>query len=295
MPPMIERDVTAADGRTLRVVEDGDPSGVAVLRHNGTPGSRVLGRDEVATARAHGARLVSYDRPGYGGSDRHEGRTIADCAADVRAVAGALGIERLAVWGISGGGPHALACAAMLEDLVPAVAALASVAPFNTPGLDWLDGMGEDNHHEFGAVLESPAAARRLMKLARVAIGDGDPAAMREAMPSLLSDVDAAVFTGELAADMAAMMHVAMEPGVDGWLDDDLAFVADWGFDPMAIRTPVLVMQGREDRFVPYAHGEWLAAHLPSAEPRLYDTDGHLSLHANHGDELYDWLLERTR
>jgi pimeloyl-ACP methyl ester carboxylesterase len=292
---MTERDVTTADGRTLRVEEDGDPGGVAVLRHNGTPTSRVLGRDEVGTARAHGVRLISYDRPGYGSSDRHEGRRVADCASDVRAIAGALGIDRLAVWGISGGGPHALACAALLEDLVPAVATLASVAPFDTPGLDWLDGMGEDNHHEFGAVLESPAAGRRLMEVAREAIGHGDPAAMREAMLSLLSDVDATALTGELADDMAAMMRVGMEPGVDGWLDDDLAFVTDWGFDPVAIRTPVLVMQGREDRFVPYAHGEWLAAHVPSAEPRLLDRDGHLSLHANHGDELYDWLLERTR
>jgi pimeloyl-ACP methyl ester carboxylesterase len=292
---MIERDVISADGRTLRVVQDGIEDGVAVLRHNGTPTSRVLGRDEVATARAHGVRLISYDRPGYGGSDRHEGRTVADCAADVSAIADALEVDRLAVWGISGGGPHALACAALLEDLVPAVATLASVAPFHTPGLDWLDGMGEDNHHEFGAVLESPAAGRRLMEVAHEAIGHGDPAAMREAMLSLLSDVDATALTGELAEDMAAMMRVGMEPGVDGWLDDDLAFVADWGFDPTAIRTPVLVMQGREDRFVPYAHGEWLAAHIPSAEPRLLDGDGHLSLHANHGDELYNWLLERTR
>jgi pimeloyl-ACP methyl ester carboxylesterase len=290
---MSERDVTTPDGRTLRVVDDGDPDGVAVLRHNGTPTSRVLGRDEIVTARAHGVRLISYDRPGYGSSTRHEGRTVANCAGDVRAIAGELGIERLAVWGISGGGPHALACAALLEDLVPAVATLASVAPFDTPGLDWLEGMGEDNHHEFGAVLESPAAGRRLMEHARSAIGLGDPEAMRAGMLSLLSDVDAAVLTGELAADMAEMMRVGMEPGVDGWLDDDLAFVTGWGFDPAAIRTPVLVMQGREDRFVPSAHGEWLAAHIPSAEPRLLDRDGHLSLHANHGDELYDWLLER--
>jgi pimeloyl-ACP methyl ester carboxylesterase len=175
------------------------------------------------------------------------------------------------------------------------VAALASVAPWGAEGLDWLEGMGDDNHEEFGAVLQSADAGRALMEVVRPGLVDGDPEAMRKSMLSLLSDVDAAVLTGETAQDMAREMSLGVAPGVDGWLDDDLAFIAAWGFELERIRTPVLIMQGREDRFVPYAHGEWLAAHVAGAQTRLYDRDGHLSLHPNHGDELYDWLLEMMR
>ena len=145
----MERLVQAADGRTLAVEEYGDPGGRPVLVHNGTPNSRYLYQRVVADGAARGLRLIGYDRPGYGGSSAHPGRTVADCAADVRAICAALGVPRLATWGISGGGPHVLACAALLPDLVVAAASLASLAPYGVDGLDWYAGMGQENADDF--------------------------------------------------------------------------------------------------------------------------------------------------
>ncbi len=290
---MSDRDITTPDGRTLRVRDDGDPGGASVLAFFGTPGSRELPARAVAAPHDRGVRLVSYDRPGYGGSTRLEGRNVADCAADVRAIAGALGLERLGVWGISGGGPHATACAALLTGLVAAVGVLASPAPYGAPKLDWMAGMGEDNVQEFSAVLEGPAAGRALLEQMRPAILASDPQATVEAMQTLLSPVDAAAFTGEIAAELSASMAIGLADGVDGWLDDDLAFMSDWGFGLTQIRTPVLLMHGREDRFVPVAHGEWLAEAIPGVEARILDGEGHISMIENRLDELYDWLVER--
>src|SRR5260221_10564616 len=142
------RMIGTPDGRMLAVDEGGDASGVPVLVHYGTPGSRLLYEPHVRDAEERGIRLFSYDRPGYGGSSRDAGRTIASCAADVTAICDALGIDRFCVWGISGGGPHALATAALIPDRVAAAAALAPVAPFDAEGLDFYDGMGEQNIEE---------------------------------------------------------------------------------------------------------------------------------------------------
>src|SRR5581483_3132479 len=139
-PP--DRSVRTSDGRTLTVREAGDPAGVPVLLHNGTPGSGLLYEPHVRDAEEKGIRLFSYDRPGYGASSRKRGRSVADCAPDVEAVCDSLGVGRFCVCGISGGGPHALATAALLPDRVAAAASLASVAPFDAEGLDFLAGMG---------------------------------------------------------------------------------------------------------------------------------------------------------
>jgi pimeloyl-ACP methyl ester carboxylesterase len=152
--------VAAPDGRTLEVHDEGDPDGLPVVVHHGTPMSGLAYAPHVELAREQGIRLLGYDRPGYGGSTRHEGRNVADCAADVEAIGDALGLERFASWGISGGGPHVLACAALCDERLTAVASLAAVAPYEADGLDWLDGMGEGNHVEFGNALEGEDALR---------------------------------------------------------------------------------------------------------------------------------------
>ena len=153
------RTIATADGRALCIHDGGDPAGFPVLMHHGTPSSGFLYPVHDALAREQGIRLIGYDRPGYGGSTRNAGRSVADCAADVSAIADALGLERFASWGISGGGPHVLACAALCDDRLVAVASLAAVAPDDADGLDWLDGMGEENHVEFGKAREGEADA----------------------------------------------------------------------------------------------------------------------------------------
>lgn len=290
-----EHHLLTPDGRVLQVRESGALNGVPVLVHHGSPGSRLLYPRDVARAERQGIRLLSYDRPGYGGSTPHRGRTVADCADDVRAIAGWLGMERLAVWGISGGGPHAVACAALLPELVPAVAVLAGSAPWDAPGLDYFAGMGQLNVDDTKLMFEDPAAARAKCESDRLEMLATTPDELFEQLSTLLSPVDAGVFTGDVAEFLVETMRLGLTPGADGWWDDEVAFLAPWGFELDAIRTPVLLCHGRQDRFVPFAHGEWLSRQIPGVEAKLTDDDGHLTLTRRHLDEVHAWLLERVR
>jgi pimeloyl-ACP methyl ester carboxylesterase len=288
-----EHTISAPDGRRLRLLEDGDPDGVPVLVHHGTPSSRLLSRHTIADARERGIRLIGYDRPGYGGSDRHPGRSVADCVQDVRAIADALGIDRLLTHGGSGGGPHALACAALLGERVAAAATLASAAPYGVDGLDFTAGMGEDNLREFAATLKGPEALAPVLEELSAQMLAAGPEEVVAALQTLLSPPDRAVVTGELAEDMVASLHAAVAERRDGWMDDDLAFAKPWGFDVAAITVPVLLWQGRQDLMVPASHGEWLAAHVGNVEPHISDVDGHLTLAVTRRGEIFDWLLAR--
>jgi pimeloyl-ACP methyl ester carboxylesterase len=281
------------DGRTLAVEDAGDPAGRPVLVHNGAPNSRNLYGPNVADAAARGLRLLSYDRPGYGGSSPHPGRTVADCASDVRAICAALGIERLAMWGISAGGPHALACAALLPGLVTAVASLASPAPYDAEGLDYFDGMGQANVDDIKLALSDPEAARAKLEEDRQEFLAASAEDLAVGLKSLLSEVDAAAFTGATADYLVQAFRDGLAPGGEGWWEDGVAVFGPWGFDVAQIRVPVLVMHGRQDRFVPFAHGQWLAAHIPGAEARLLDSDGHVTLTENRVPEVHDWLISR--
>jgi pimeloyl-ACP methyl ester carboxylesterase len=286
-----ERDVRTPDGRTLRVAEAGDPAGTPILWLHGSPSSRLIDPATAARARERRIRLIGYDRPGYGGSDRCAGRNVADCAADVRAIASALGVPRLAVWGISGGGPHAAACAALLEGLVPAVAMLGSIAPYGAPKLDYYAGMGELNVEEIQLQLKDPDAARaRGIEERRELLAAG-PDAMLERWRSLLSPVDLAALTPEFGASVLAQIKEGLRPSDEGWWDDGVAHLSDWGFGLTQTRVPVLVVHGRHDRFVPFTHGEWLAQAIPTAEPMLLEDEGHISLLTNRLGEVEDWLL----
>ncbi|MDQ6819686.1 MAG: alpha/beta hydrolase [Actinomycetota bacterium] len=290
---VIEHQLLTRDGRALQVLERGDRNGRPVLVHNGTPNSRLLFDGDVARAERQGIRLICYDRPGYGGSTRQPGRTVADCAEDVRAIAAALEIERLAVWGISGGGPHAIACAALLPGLVPAVAVLASSAPWNAEGLEYFAGMGQMNVDDIRLMLEDPVAARAKCESDRQDTLALTPDGLVEYLSTLLAPVDAAVLTGELAQYFVDGWQSGLAPGSDGWWDDGVAELGPWGFELGSIRTPVLLCHGRQDRFVPFAHGEWLSRHIPGVQAELTDDDGHLTLTARHLDHVHAWLLER--
>jgi len=286
----MERTVQTPDGRTLAVQEAGDPAGKAVLVHMGSPNSRHIYGPNAADAAAKGLRLICYDRPGYGGSTAQPGRTHADCAADVAAICAALEIDRVAIWGISGGGAHALASAALLPDLVVASASLAGLAPYGADGLDFFDGMGEDNVDDFKLFLSDKAAARAKTEKDRqefLTVTAGD---LSQALKTLLTPVDAAALTGELAEYLAFTGHEGLAPGSEGWWEDAEAQAGPWGFDIADISVPVMVMHGRQDKFVPVGHGEWLAAHVPGADARILDNDGHLTLLEHRIPEVHAWL-----
>jgi pimeloyl-ACP methyl ester carboxylesterase len=288
----LERLIKCSDGRVLRVEEAGDPHGKAILMHHGTPGSGVLYGPHVSDAMDRSIRLIGYDRPGYGGSTAHPGRTVADCAADVRSIADVLGVNRLGVWGFSGGGPHALACAALLPDLVVAVGSLAAIAPYGAPGLDYFAGMGEENVDDIKLMLADEPAARAK------SIGDRERLLalsaedMAKAFPTLLSAVDAAAVTAGMAEYLWQSGQIGLASSDQGWWDDGKAHLQPWGFAFESTRVPVQLWHGRHDRFVPFRHGEWLAGKIRGVEAHLTDDDGHLTLMQNRVGQLHAWLLE---
>jgi pimeloyl-ACP methyl ester carboxylesterase len=287
----MQHTVHALDGRMLAVEDCADPAGRPVLVHMGTPNSRHLYGPNVRDAAERGLRLICYDRPGYGGSSPQPGRTVADCAGDVRAICAELGIDRLAMWGISGGGPHVLACAALLPDLVTAAASLASLAPYGAEGLDYFAGMGQDNVDETRLFLTDEAASRAKTDKDREELLATSPADAAKGIESLLTPTDAAVLHGELAEYLVSSAQDGLAPGSQGWWDDN-CMIRPWGFDLADIAVPVLLLHGRQDMFVPFGHGEWLAAHIPNVEAWLLDDDGHLTLLQNRVPEVHAWLSE---
>jgi pimeloyl-ACP methyl ester carboxylesterase len=285
--------LTMADGRSLTVREGGDPAGVPMLAHFGTPGSSLLYGPHLRDAERRGVRLFSYDRPGYGGSTRKRGRTVADCAADVTAICDALGVERFCAWGLSGGGPHVLATAALLPDRVAAVAALASVAPFDAEGLDYTAGMGELNVVTFEAIVAGDGPHWAQLERDHADLLAATPEDIVEAWRSLLGPADLAVLTDSYAAWVHENTLAGVATSAEGWFDDEVAVVEPWGFALESIRVPVLYRHGEQDRFVPISHGEWLAKHIPGVEARLTPGDGHLTILETGYGEVQDWLLER--
>jgi pimeloyl-ACP methyl ester carboxylesterase len=284
------RSVRTRDGRTLCVRVGRGEAERSVLVMHGMPGSGLLYQRWSEDAAARGIRLVSYDRPGYGGSSPCPGRSIADCAVDVQAVADDLGIERMGVWGWSGGGPYALACAAMLPDLVTAAALLASGAPWDAEGLDFV--AGQDNVDDVKLYFADPGAAREKSMKDRDQVLETTADQQKKTLASLLSGTDAAVLTGEFAEWLLGCEQTGLAPGDQGWWDDGAAVLSPWAFDPESVRVPVKVWHGRHDQFVPLSHGQWLAEHIPGAESVLSDADGHLTLVIKRIGEVHEWLIE---
>jgi pimeloyl-ACP methyl ester carboxylesterase len=281
--------VTTQTGRSLSATVGGEGREVVFVLH-GTPSSGLLFEPNVVDAARRGLRLVSYDRPGYGGSDRHPGRCVADAASDVVAIADHLGVERFAVWGHSGGAPHALACAALLGDRVAACAALSGPAPYDAERFDWWRGMGEENVTEFRRALGREEEFVAYLNDERDGILSSTPQQLRDTFGSLLSEADAAVMTDEFAGFLHTSFRDSVAPGVEGWRDDDYAFVEPWGFDLASITTPTRIYHGAHDGFVPFAHGQWLAQHVAGADAHLSGDEGHLSLYIHGASDCHAWF-----
>ncbi|MHB8312743.1 MAG: alpha/beta fold hydrolase [Candidatus Dormibacteria bacterium] len=290
--PVRQSVIDTADGRQLEVFEAGSTLGPAIVVHHGTPGSGLLAPAWVENAGQLGLRLVGFSRPGYSRSSRRAGRSVAQVVDDVVVVADALGLDKLATWGISGGGPHALACAALLPERVVAASCISGVAPYLAEGLDWTEGMGEANVEEFG--LATGGNDGRLMAALEAAaegMRAASPEQMVGEMSSILSPEDEATMRGDFGLVVADQTRQGLAEGPFGMFDDDLAFVSPWGFDPASIRVPTQVWQGGEDLMVPAAHGAWLAARIPGAEAHLDPTLGHLTVVATRISEVHRWLL----
>ncbi len=275
--------------RRLNAWLGGAEDGLAVVFHWGTPSPPVHWELLDAAARADGLRLIAYARPGYSGSTRRVGRSIADAAVDTAAVLDELGIGEFVTVGHSGGGPHALACAALLPNRCLAAVSLAGVVPFDAKDIDWMAGMADENIEEFTTVLKGEAVLRPYLQTHAEHFSGLSADDVAASLAGLVSDVDRDALTGELADMMARSRRLAAAEGVEGWLDDDLAFAKPWGFDVGVIEVPVAVWQGRHDRMVPFAHGEWLHSHIAASRSRLLEDEGHISLLTTRlGDILSD-------
>lgn len=283
--------VSAPDGRALEVVLAGPPDGMALFSHHGTPGAAEVLDPQVADGAERGLRHITYSRPGYGRSARLPGRTVASCAADVAAVADALGYERFYSVGSSGGAPHSIACAALLPDRVIAAAAIASPAPIDAEGLDWTAGMAEENVAEFAAAQAGGREFEQYLEREAQSMLGLSPDGIVSELGDLVTDADRRAMSGVLGAFIVRELAHSLSTGIWGWFDDDRALVSDWGFDLAAIRAPLCLWHGGEDRFIPSAHGRWVAARL-GIEARVLPDRGHLSVSDDSYGEILDALLD---
>jgi pimeloyl-ACP methyl ester carboxylesterase len=286
--------IELADGRMLEFVVEGPPGGLPLVMHHGTPGAGVRYAPLAEATTGRGLRLVLPTRAGYAGSTAKPGRRVADVAADVTAILDAIGADRFVTAGWSGGGPHALACAALLPGRCLAAATVAGVAPYRAEGLDWLAGMGEENLVEFGAAVQGAGPLDRFLEQVAPEFARVQAADVVAAFGDLLSEVDRKALVGGFAEYLAEFSRRALSTGIDGWRDDDLAFMADWGFEIAEITTPLSIWQGQQDRMVPYAHGAWLAERAVGAKSHLLPDAGHVSLVVRVGDVL-DELVSLAR
>ena len=283
---LTETNLELGNGRAVHIYDSGPGdiggpanTGLTVFWHHGSPQIGAPPEPMLPVGERYGIRWVGLDRPGYGTSTPNPDRDVAAVAADVAGIADALGIGRFAVMGSSGGGPHALACASLLADRVLAVACLASIAPCDAEGLDWFDGMAASGAAELRAAVQGHAALE-----AHLASTDFDP--------ELFTPADHAALAKDWSW-LGVSAERAMSNGTGGLVDDDMAFVRPWGFDPGTGTAPILLVHGDEDRVVPFAHGEWLAGHCRTAELLRSPADGHISVHRRH-EEAIGWLAEQS-
>jgi len=284
--------VRLADGRDIDVLTAGPEGGLALVVHQGTPVGLVLNEKIGRAAIERGLRVVQAARPGYEDSTPRPGRKVADVVADTAAVLDAVGADTYVSIGFSGGGPHTLACAALAPERCLGTASVAGAAPFRAEGLDFTAGMGPENVEEFGLAVQGAEAVTPFLNKEAKTMRDVTGEQVVAALGGLISGTDAAVLTGEFADEMAQGLRGAVRTGIAGWRDDDLAFVKDWGFSLDALSGRAAIWQGDQDMMVPFAHGQWLAAHIPGARVHLEPGAGHLTMTVTAIDRILDDLLD---
>jgi pimeloyl-ACP methyl ester carboxylesterase len=264
-----DESVSLPDGRIIAFTIIGDPVGPAVFYQHGAPGGRLelLGLDAAFTDA--GVRVISADRPGYGGSTPAPGRTTESWPADVAALADHLGVERFAVIGLSSGGPYAVACASLLGTRV--IGAL--VAAGNTD-MSWPDARN--------GYLESELTMMGLDEAAAVAYCieryGADGSRFFEGEMDLGATDNVWLADPENAASLFATMRDAFRQGVGGYAQDITVQGRPWTFDPGSILVPVIVAHGADDQLVPIEHSRHTAWLIPGSELRIVEGCGHLSL-----------------
>ena len=272
------------DGRELEILDNGINSDTAIIFHHGTPDHASTWGDWLEDAATLGIRAISYSRAGYGTSDRNPGRSVISVNNDIAQILDAKNITKFVSIGQSGGGPHSLANA--FEPRNVGAISLAGVGAFGAEDLNFLEGMGPENHDEFGAAVKGEASIEEWMNRNAGAFKDVTGADIIEAFGGLLGDADKAALAAGGAEKMAASTRSGLAVSFDGWIDDDLVFVKPWGFDLAAITKPVFLWQGDDDFMVPHAHSYWLEKHIPTAKLTFKAGEGHISLGIKYRSEI---------
>jgi pimeloyl-ACP methyl ester carboxylesterase len=279
-------EVRLRDGRALAYVEHGSPSGQPIIHCHGVPSSRVEGDliFDSATAAALDLRVIVPDRPGMGYSDFKPGRRIVDWPNDVLELANALGLDTFTVLGSSGGAPYALACGALIASRVRAVGVLGGIAPVDAPGI--LASMTGSLKLMLRLGRFAPAVMRGLFRLNLRAIRRGGPRAA-EQMAAWAPEPDRTLFKQErIRSGFMKCFEEACRQGTRGPAADVGLIGRPWGFEPGAVKVPVLLWHGERDRNVPVASGRYLAHALPNCRAQFYAEEAHISLPFNHQAEL---------
>ena len=276
---MEQTSFTLADGRNVELLVAGKPQAHAVVFHHGTPGATITWDAWLAEVEKQGGFAFSYSRPGYGQSSRHAGRTVVDNASDIAEILNHFGITKIVSIGWSGGGPHCLADTTLPQSA--AAISIAGVGAFGASDLDFLEGMGEENHIEFAAAVSGSLEIERWMKEFTPPIAKVTGEEIVEAFGGLIGEADTKALNEGAGEGTAKSYRKALEVSYFGWMDDDLAFVAPWGFDITKISVPVELWQGNDDFMVPHAHGYWLKKHIPTAKLNFVPGEGHISLGEN--------------
>jgi len=264
-----------------------------MVYHHGTPAAGPLHPAILEPALANDLRIVELLRPGYGNSTRQPNRTVADVVVLADELASHLNFERYVTMGSSGGGPHALANVALSPSRCIAGMSLAGVGMFGQPDLDFLAGMGQDNHDEFSAALLGESATREYLEPMAAELKEITGPQIVDVIGSLLPVEDRESLTGEYGDNLAEDFRWSVHTGVDGWIDDDIAFTLPWGFDLGEIKNPVAIWQGATDLMVPLAHGKWLASKIPNAQVNLVEGHGHISIDEIALPNGFAWLKEK--
>jgi pimeloyl-ACP methyl ester carboxylesterase len=281
------------DGRFLEYFDNGIASTSAIVFHHGTPGHGFTWASYLERAAARGIRALSYSRAGYGISDRNEGRTFHANNNDIRELLDSFGIRDFISIGWSGGGPHALATSTLSGN--KGVITLAGVGAYGVDDLDFLAGMGPENEIEFGEAMKGEAAISAWMEANAGVFKNVTAEDIRAAFGGLIGVADKAVLEGAYADECATAMRKGLAVSFDGWIDDDIAFVQEWGFDLSAISVPVHIWHGDDDFMVPQAHSYWLEKHIPGSQLNFVPGHGHISLVEKYSDQILNQAEELLR
>jgi pimeloyl-ACP methyl ester carboxylesterase len=285
-----DRSIILPDGRDLSYTEFGAPHGVPVLGFHGTPGSRFMFRLVHEPARRLGMRIIAPERPGFGRSTYQHQRTLADWASDVAALASYLGLKKFGVAGISGGGPYAAACAALLPAFVTAAALISPVGPLCPP--EGPNAIGTARYVTFRLLPRITPAMKGAFSLGRLMFLNAPDSIYGFILRRACAADRRILRKTDFRRNLLDGVSEGLRPGIRGVVQEMRIFCKPWDLPFSAVKAPVLLWQGMADRNVPVAASLRLARLLPGCELHRLEGEGHYWIF-DHIEEVLRALMQK--